>query len=276
MKDYRKGNPMERVCIDIVGPFPESENGNKYALVVRDCFTKYVEIYPMPNQEAKTVAQALTREFFSRYGVPLELHSDQGTQFESRLFQEICHLLGVTKTRTTPFRPKSDGQSERNIRTLTKMMAMVTQKQEEWDEFLPFISMAYRATPHESTGFSPNYMMFGRELYMPVDVMMGLPPDGRFSPVEYAQKLQKQLEYAYELARICLKQSAERQMKYHNMNTYGETMKAGDVVWYANKLRKKGVSPKLQPKWRGPCLITKMHNDVLAQVQLSARKFVTV
>ena len=78
---------MERVCIDLAGPFPVSGRGNKYALVVTDCFTKYVEIYALPNQEAETVAQILTLEFFSRYMVPLEFHSDQGTQFESKLFQ---------------------------------------------------------------------------------------------------------------------------------------------------------------------------------------------
>lgn len=276
LKDYRKGEPMERVCIDIVGPFPVSGRGNKYALVVTDWFTKYVEIYPMPNQEAETVAQALTREYFSRYGVPLELHSDQGTQFESRLFQEICHLLGIHKTRTTPFRPQSDGISERNIKTLTKMMAMVTKEQEQWDEYLPFISMAYRATPHESTGFSPNFLMYGRELFMPVDVMLSLPPGEKGTPEQYACKLRKQLEYAYDLARVSLKRMAERQGRLYNRGTFGDRIQVGDVVWYANKLRKKGVSPKLQPKWRGPCLVTCMHNDILAQVQLSSRKTTTV
>ena len=136
---------------------------------------KYVEIYALPNQEAETVAQMLTWEFFSRHGVPLELHSDQGTQFESKLFQEICELLGIHKTGTTPFRPQSDRQSDRNSRIFVKMIAMVVDKQEEWDKHLPFIAMAYRATPHESTGFSPNFMMYGRELSMPSDVMLSLP-----------------------------------------------------------------------------------------------------
>ena len=119
-------------------PFPVPWQGNRYALVVTDCFTKCVEIYALLNHEAETVAQMLTCEFFSRYGVPLELHSDQGMQFESKLFQEICELLGIHKTCTTPFRPQSDRQSERNIRTLVKMIAMVADKQEEWDEHLPF------------------------------------------------------------------------------------------------------------------------------------------
>ena len=276
LKDFRVGIPMERVCVDIVGPFPKSVNGNKYGLVITDCFTKFVEIYPLPNQEASTVARVLTREFFSRYGVPRFLHSDQGTQFESSLFSDICQLLGIEKTRTTPFRPQSDGQSERNIKTLTRMIAMSADEQENWDEFLPFLAMAYRATPHVSVGISPNYMMFGRELSVPVDVMLPPCADDSVSPHEYVAKLKSKLTYAYGLARKNLKKNAERQINLYNRRKHGETFAAGDLVWYANKLRKKGLSPKLQPKWRGPCLVLKMYNDVLAEVKLSVKKSVVV
>ena len=231
----------------------------------------------MANQEASTVAQILTKEFFSRYGVPTYLHSDQGTQFESMLFAEMCKLLGITKTRTTPFRPQSDGQSERNIKTLTKMIAMVTEDQVDWDEHLQFLSMAYRATPHDSSGLTPNFMMFGRELQMPVDVMLPLPDDeGPMSSTDYAVKLKAKLTYAYEMARKNLKKNAERQFRLYNKNLHGDKINAGDVVWYANKLRKKGISPKLQPKWRGPCLVIQKHNDVLADVKLSAKKSIIV
>ncbi len=276
LKDIRVGIPMERVCIDIVGPFPVSSQGNKYALVVTDCFTKYVEIYAMPNQEAYSVAQVLTKEFFSRFGVPNFLHSDQGTQFESQLFQEICQLLGIKKTRTTPFRPQSDGQSERNIKTLVKMVAIVTKEQENWDEHLPFISMAYRSTPHQTLGISPNYMMFGREISMPIDVMMSSPEHEPVSHVEYVKRLKQKLQYCYELAGRQLKKGAEKQKRLYDKGVYGEKFEVGDIVWYANKIRKKGESPKLSPKWKGPCLIHKLHNDVLAHIQLSNRKYVTV
>ena len=221
MKSQITGVPMERVCLDIVGPFPESDQGNKYALVVTDYFTKFVEIYPIPNQEATTVSSVLVREFFSRYGVPHFLHSDQGSQFESKLFAEICTLLGIVKTRTTPFHPQSDGLSERNIKTLSRMIAMTSQNQSNWDEHLTFISMAYRATPQSSTGLSPNFMMFGRELSMPVDIMIGTTPDTPKSSFEYIQKLQNILSEAYKLARLNLHESAARQKKYYNSRAHG-------------------------------------------------------
>ena len=78
LKTYNVGSPMERIAIDVLGPLPMTEAGNKYILVIADYFTKWVEAYPMANQEAQTVASLLVHEFISRFGVPLLIHSDQG------------------------------------------------------------------------------------------------------------------------------------------------------------------------------------------------------
>ena len=100
------GSPMERVAIDITGPLPVSASGNRYILVAMDYFSKWPETYAIPNQEATTVAQVLVNEFFSRFVVPYELHSDQGRNFESNVFKECCKILGIRKTRTTPMHPE--------------------------------------------------------------------------------------------------------------------------------------------------------------------------
>lgn len=123
MSQYNVGAPSERVAIDILGPPPESESGNKYLLLVADYFTKWPEAYALPNQEATTVAEVLVREYVCRYGVPLELHSDQGRNFRSNVFKEMCALLGIKKTRTTPLHPQSDGMIERMNRTLEAQLS---------------------------------------------------------------------------------------------------------------------------------------------------------
>ena len=87
------GYPMQVVAVDILGPLPETEQGNRYVLVAGDYFTKWVESYAIPDQEATTVAQKLTDEMFCRFSPPEQLHSDQGKQFESKLVEEICKLL---------------------------------------------------------------------------------------------------------------------------------------------------------------------------------------
>ena len=117
------GTPMQRVAMDILGPLPVTAREKKYVLVVSDYFTKWVEAYPMPNMEAKTVAELFVNQFIARFGVPDILHTDQGRNFESLLMKETCQLLGVQKTRTSPYHPQSDGLIERFNRTLFNMLS---------------------------------------------------------------------------------------------------------------------------------------------------------
>ena len=102
LQQYRVGGPLERIAIDVLGPLTETHRGNPYILVVGDYWTKWMEAYPIPDQQAETVASKLVEEFVCRFGVPNELHSDQGRNFESAVFQEMCLILGIHKTRTTP------------------------------------------------------------------------------------------------------------------------------------------------------------------------------
>jgi hypothetical protein len=89
---YNVGAPFERIVIDIAGPFPRIDQENRYLLIAMDYFTKWPEAYAIPSQEASTVAEALVTNFFCRFGVPRELHSDQGRNFESRLIQVLKRL----------------------------------------------------------------------------------------------------------------------------------------------------------------------------------------
>ena len=102
LSDFRVGFPLDRLAMDVMGPLPVSKNNNKYILVIGDYFTRWMEAYPLPNQQAENVARCLVFEFFNRWGIPLELHSDQGRNFESDLIKHLCKLLDITKTRTTP------------------------------------------------------------------------------------------------------------------------------------------------------------------------------
>lgn len=97
--------PFERVAVDIFGPLPKTESGNIYVLVICDCFTRWTEAIAIPNQEAETIAKAFVNEFVSRFGVPLQIHSDQGSNFVSKLFTDMCDLLQIYHTRSTALHP---------------------------------------------------------------------------------------------------------------------------------------------------------------------------
>ena len=161
---------MERVGVDVLGPFPVTDSGNRYVLVAMDYFTKWPEAYAVPDQSAATTAERLVEEMFARFGVPAELHSDQGRNFESQVFGEVCRRLGVHKTRTTPLHPQSDGLVERFNRTLATQLAILTsQHQRDWDRHLPLVLWSYRTAVQESSHCTPAALMFGRELRTPVD-----------------------------------------------------------------------------------------------------------
>jgi hypothetical protein len=165
MHQYNVGAPFERIAIDGAAPFPWSDRGNRYLLIAMDYFTKWPEVYAIPNQEASTVAEVLVNNFFCRFRIPRELHSDEGRNFESRLLQEVLQCLGVSKTRTTPLHPQLDGMVERYIKTIEEhLRKVVAQHQRDWNERLPLFLLAYRAASHDTTGLTPSSLVFGREL----------------------------------------------------------------------------------------------------------------
>ena len=126
------GNPLQRVAMDILGPLPVTHQNNKFILVIGDYFTKWTEAYPIPNMEASTVARLFVNEFVAPLGAPETLHTNQGRNLESALIKEVCQLLGVTKTRITPYHhhPQSDRMVERFNRTLLSMLSTAIEDDE--------------------------------------------------------------------------------------------------------------------------------------------------
>jgi len=266
--DMRVGAPLDRLCIDVVGPFPVSDKGNRYILVVCDSFTKWAEAFPMPDQTASTCASILL-EVISRFGCPLDLHSDQGRNFESTLFGELCRILQIRKTRTSSHHPQGNGQCERFNRTLLAMIRSSISQQEDWDHHLSLLTAAYRATPHEATGLTPNMMMFGREVRLPGEVTMY--SQASASPGEFCIKLQESLEKAHEIARKHLKRAAEKQSASHDVKLSMKSYQTGDLVWYQAENRKEGITPKLQPLYKGPAVVLRKVNELNFLIQLDRR-----
>lgn len=131
------GSPLDRLAIDYLGPLPVTPRGNRYILTITGQFSKWVEIFPLPDQSAARCASTILNEVFSRYGCPLSIHSDQGRNYESNIFQELCRMLEIKKTRTSIRNPKCNGQAERFNRTLFGMIkAYLKGEQDNWDLYL--------------------------------------------------------------------------------------------------------------------------------------------
>ena len=267
------GLPMDRIATDILGELPITDDGNKYILVISDYFTKWTESFPMPNMEAATVARIVVEEVVSRFGVPSTIHSDQGRQYESELFSEMCRVLHIKKTRTTPYHPQSDGMVERFNKTLVTMLsAYVNEHHSDWDRYLPYVMMAYRASVHETTGFTPNYMMLGREVSTPLDLMYEMPSAVKYVPKsKWAWQLKERIEEAHTYVRANIKTAMVRQKKYHDQKLSWQKFKKGDQVYVYFPLRKAGLSPKFTSYWRGPYEILDRITDITYNVNCGSR-----
>ncbi|KMQ87964.1 krab-a domain-containing protein, partial [Lasius niger] len=194
------GALFERVEMNVLGPLPKTVSGNRYLLVITDCFTKWVEAIPLKNIRAKQVAEAFVSQIVSRHGVPLELHTDQGRNFESKIFKELINLLGIRKTRTTALHPQSDGQVERQHQTIINYLAkFIAENQKDWDRWIPMYLLAYRTSKHEATGVTSSELYFAQDLRLPLDLLRGCPPELRDenSAGDYVNKLKKKLEEIY-------------------------------------------------------------------------------
>src|SRR5260221_6399766 len=114
--------PFEKISLDVTGPHPKSNRGHVYILTLMDQFSKWVEAFPLRNQEASTIVKVLTDQVFSRFGWPLQILTDQGPNFESKLFQAMCSTMRAEKIRTTAYHPRCNAMLERFHRTLNSMM----------------------------------------------------------------------------------------------------------------------------------------------------------
>ena len=280
MQQVLAGGPFQRVAMDILGPLPLTDRGNKYILVLGDYFTKWVESFPIPNMEAKTIANMFVGHFVSRFGAPDVLHTDQGRNFESALFKEVCLLLGVHKTRTTPYHPQSDGLVERFNRTLLDLLSIAAREDEQnWDLCIPTVMLAYRTSVQESTGCTPYFLLFGREARLPVDVMFGLPPSVTPQPVhQYSKDLRVRLNIAYERVRERLGWRQCRQKMIYDRRRTGRPYGVGEWVWLHCPAVPRGKSAKLHSYWQGPYKVVKVFSNVLYLIQHrnSTRKKVVV
>lgn len=268
LKKYIVGGPFERIATDITGPFPTTDRKYRYILVIDDYFTKLTEAYPMENMLAETVADILFRAWVKRYGCPSMIHSDQGRQYESELFTEVCKLLQINKTRTTPSHPRSDGMIERMNKTIQDMLSKyIKTNQRNWDLHLDYIHMTYNTTPHESTGVTPHKMVFGREMKLPLDIWSENVTEKCEFRTDFAENLKNRLFETHDFARKCLQKSSERQKQQYDLNVKEKNYQVGDLVWRNQKINALGRKQKISRNWNGPWIITKKLSSILYKIQ---------
>jgi len=231
-----------------------------------------VEAFPIRNFRTKIIAEILVNQVISRFGVPLEVHTDQGRNFDSRLFLELALLLGIKKTRTTPLHPQSNGV-ERQHQTIVNYLAkFISENQRDWDRWIGLCLLAYRSARHETTKISPAEMCFGRELKLPIDLLRGVPSQERkFKENMYVSELREKLNGLHAKVRQQIDLRSQRVKALYDRKARRIVFEKGHRVWLFNPRRDKGKAPKLQSNWEGPYEVVRRLNDVVYCIRKSGR-----
>jgi len=275
------GAPLDIVAVDILSGLPVTPDGLKYIMVVSDYFTKFSMAFALPDAEASTCMRAMYNGFFAIFGIPRQIHTDQGKNFESKLFKQLCQLAGVEKTRTTAFHPQSDGQVERMNRTLLQMLRVTADDDPvSWPQKLETLMSAYRMTVHKVTGVTPNMAMFGREVLLPATLIAKPPEEHVKVTVPFVTNLRDTLREAHQKVRAATRSVARTQKVYYDKHSKGHNFSEGQLVylfWPQPKLRQR--FHKLTKLWTGPWKILELKTSnvvVIGSLRTRAKQTVHV
>ena len=247
--------PMELVHIDYIGMEVTVAMDKKpivrNVLVVVDHFTRYVQAFVTENHMARTTAQVLYNNYFSVFGFPQRLMSDQGTEFCGKVIMAMCSLLAVEKIRTTPYHPQTNGSAERVHQTLQCMIGKLDpEKRRKWPAHIGSIIIAYNSTRSLVTGYSPYYLMFGRRPWLPINLLFPMHRVQMLTRTidEYVANLYDRLRESLAIAQDCAVKEAQRQKRLYDRKVGAVELRPGDHVLVCLDAFR-GQRKKLKNRW---------------------------
>ncbi|KAJ8019449.1 hypothetical protein HOLleu_41054 [Holothuria leucospilota] len=252
--------PFSRVIIDCVGPLPKSRAGHQYILTIMCASTRFPEAIPLRNIKARTVLQALLK-FFTLFGLPKEIQSDQGSNFMSTVFQQILYELGIDQIKSSAYHPESQGALERFHQTLKNMLKTYCHDNErDWDEGIPFVMFAARESIQESLGFSPFELVLGHTVRGPLKLLKEKwlsDPGEDIHLLDYVSRFKDRLHGACELAQENLRHSQKKMKAWYDKTTVKREFKPGDKVLVFLPVS----GQPLQARFQGPYVIERKVSD---------------
>ena len=254
--------PWSHIAIDHIGPFPQSNNGNTYILVIVDRFTRYAEGVPVTDTSATSSAEVIIKHIVCRYGMFDVMLSDRGSGFLSEVFTGLMRMLGAEQKKTTAHHPQSNGLVERFNKTLKKMLKRwVNQQHSDWDVLLPFALFAYNTSMHSTVKQTPYYLNFARQARTITDVITRDDFEQVKSVHAYAQEVVERLRAVHEQVRgILVDINIKRQNALDDVDM-SEQFTVGDLVWLHDPTTPVSRSRKFIKRWRGPYMLLRANNN---------------
>jgi hypothetical protein len=258
--------PNHRIHADLFGPLKTTYSGKKFILCMTDALTKYVKLVPLPNKEPDTVANAIFDKWYCRFGSPLDIVTDQGKEFCTKLSNELFKRLGTNHLTTSPHHPQCNSQAEVANKTISKYLASFCDDSTlDWELYLAPLMFSYNTSFHRSIKATPFYLTFGMEPQLP-----NLPtPDLRrtFYGESSTDDIIRKLLIARNVARQNNEDASDMARTHFDSKAAPHKFLPDQLVLLDEHsfLHK---NQKLAPKWSGPHKIIRLKGDANVEIQL--------
>lgn len=239
--------PFEKLYMDIV-VLPDSDYGNRYGLVMQDDLTRFLVVAPMEDQESNTVARTFVENYICKFGTPLELVTDQGSNFMSEVFKHICRILKIKKINTSAYHPQANLVERSNRELKTYLRQYVSNNPHVWDQHLPYFTFEYNTTVNSSTKYTPFELLYGRMARLPTAVYRANKNEITYD--DYCSEMKKIFSNIHYQAKENLIISKEKRKEI-----YDQKAKEWQPMWGEQVLvetHTTGAGQKLKSYWRGP------------------------
>lgn len=271
--------PWQRIYLDFLGPYPRTRRGNTSILIAVDHFSKFILTQAVRQATATEVVKFIENQIFLTFGVPESLVTDNGRQFTSILLSNLCKKYQVNHIFTAKYAPQANASERVNRTLLAAIRSYIQSDQKVWDESLVAVTHALRNAVHESTQFSPHFLVFGQHpvlngsLYKILNATKNL--SGNY--LEFNDKPET-LSRIYEKVIENLRKAHGKAEKLYNLRSRCRSVNVGQTVYVRNFSLSKAIdnyAAKLAPKYiKG--LVTNLIGKVACEVSDSNGKLMGI
>ena len=263
--------PFSHIIIDCVGPLPKTKSQNEYLLTIMCSSTRFPEAIPLRSIKTNTILKALIK-FFTLFGLPKSIQSDQGTNFMAHAFQQVMNQLGIKQYKSSAYHPESQGALERFHQTLKTMIKMYCiENSKDWDEGVHLLLFAVRESVQESLGFSPFELVFGHAVRGPLLLLkekwLDEDPE-KISVLKYVATFKDRLFRAGQIAKRNLQESQSKMKVWYDRKAKLRCFEPGDRVLVLFPV----VGNPLQAKYSGPYKVVRKISDTNYLVKTPGRR----
>lgn len=257
--------------MDIMGPLKRTARGNEVILILTCAFSRYAEAIALPDQKSETIARAFVELIVCRHGMPKELLTDRGTNFLSKLFQNVCKILKIERKLTSSYHPMANGGAENCVKCIKNLIIhYVNEDHDDWDLYIPFILFAHRTAINSATLEAPYFLVHGRDPILPIDLIFKTPQLNipHCESQDYKTQMVMRLQSAFNLAKSNLESARARQKLEYDKRSRSPEFNIGDRVFVTTVVVKHDQSAKFTPHWHGPYRIIEKISNILYKLDL--------